>query len=457
MLNQTLLALTTAFVARAPFSMALSHQKRNLHVQSCIFNNYINSAFKFNHQLSEVVFRKSTFRNFLAHPIDLQSGTTYKFIDQYVFLRIDLTFQLPETCLVDSCMFVMCYGAKTENGGALSIVSESGFGFGTVSVQYCSFLSCKTNNGEGGAIYTWVQSNSIIGSCFLYCHTESNEIVVERNAGQAVFLSCGMTDLASTASFIMRADSFTACPENPIELTNTPIYVSFGNQDLDDSNITSNHVAEGVSGYHSDLSKAFSMRFLNFNNNTGGALISLGDIEYGDQIQYINVVNNKISVAPNTLFYVEVNDTAGMLVDHTVFVKDPATKISAFKGKKPTQKITLTNCIFASLDQSDFTLNSAENCTIDYASSDKNNKFQMNPETYTVSIFNSEECWYIEPPKYPAGAASNFFYIFFIIFIAVISAGIFLQIRFFRTGVAPSTMPSDPIIAASKGSYEAIE
>lgn len=454
MLNTSILALNAILLSKAPFSLAQSHQKRSLFVSNSHFSQALNGVFRFNHQLSQTAFRHSTFNKIIGQAIALDTAA-YKFIDSLISIRIDLNLTFSETVLVDSCMFSHCLAIQKQFGGALCISSQTPVGIGLVNIQYCSFFGCVTSDGEGGAVFTHVSSSHILYSCFFSCNTRTNVQNPEDNAGQAAYI---MNDLGASAqsSLILNGVSFVQCPGKDVSHSTTVVYAALGNQDIDDCNFTDNYIQKASGGLHSDLSIHFNMKSVNFINNTGDCICALNNLEKEDTISYCNMIDNTLRTEnEKCLFYVLCTEPSyGFPFDHIVFVQSSAPDVFAFGGQEQQQQVVLTNCIFQkSFDH--FKLEDVSSwCTVQYR--DKNNTVADSPATNPVTVFNSEECWYIEPPKYPAGAASNLFYVFLILFIGVVGAGIFFQIRSFSNGMTYSTNPAAPIIA-TKDSYESIE
>lgn len=453
MLNRSIISLTAALLSNSPFSMALSQQKRSLFVLNSHFSNSFTSAFKYSPINSQSVFRRSSFTNMLGGAIRLNHATSYTFSDQEINLRIDLTFTLSELCLVDSCMFRACLATGENRGGALCVttVEGSAIATGELIVTYSSFYRCETRQQEGGAIYAFLHSITLTQSCFYLCHAETNRIPAEKNSGQAVCLTCG--SILDNAMFTLRDCSFVQCPGDKEPHSNIPVLCTFGTHDIDTTNVTDCFCESSSGAFYSLLSRSLFMDYCNFINNTGDNTIALNGIRSSDHIASTNIKDNKLDGNEKCLIYLspKTSETDVLVFTKFAFVNKPASgTILAFRGESKAT-VKLDGCFFDGKAE-DYELPRTDmNITLSYNGCDFDH-----PTTNTIKVFNSEECWYVEPPHHAVGSSSYLFIAFYILFLGAMGVGIFFQLKFLSGGMAYSTNIASPIVS-SKSAYENIE
>ena len=453
MLNTTLLGLTTLLLANSPFSLSQSSQYRNFQVDKSVFSKSLQNLFYFNAFAGKALFRKTTFDNILGGAIRVDS-ISYDAKDLEINERFAPNIMSQNFYAFESCMFRRCLASgERVNGGAISITVPAGRDFDVdLSLEFSSFYACRCSGGQGGAIYGFrIGDVDIKETCFEECTTHEDSSTGDTGMGTAVYA----WHRADTERSRARGSSFTKCPGtsymNPN--TETVFFILMGQADTDDTNFTQNFIEKEASAIAFLEQHICEVDYTSFINCTGECTVYFSG--HDNSISDINTVNfvgcKHHSEAKNPAIIRGLSTT--ITLENCVFILDGNRFLAANAGTDSTTHFTFSGCQFDASskenlnDQSIMTFNS--DCKFGSAS------------THEFTYFDSRECWEIEPDRLPASDSVYAFFIFFILFAAIVAFGVFLQVTQvlgIGSGVVVSEKYDAPAISEpiNKASYDAI-
>lgn len=417
MLNCTLVGLTAMLSSASQHNLVLYSSRQSFSVHRSSFRKSFSTVFNAQANFLSMKFSSSNFEKILGSGIRLSSVIIQEseFSERQIFDNGGAKEQIS----IDSCMFrdCLCTGSETD-GGAIYVQFQSSYA--QLSIVRSSFYHCRTTDGCGGAICSWSNNLYLLETCFSACST-SSDVKVDKNSGASVY------SLTSKAATICGC-SFTNSPGNfdeilSLESQNIAVMLASGAQDLDDCNFSNNYYTSGCSALSMIASSHAEITYVGFTNNTGPITVQIHD-PTSHKLEYCNFVRNNLNVGSDTSYgFIEYN-VAMKISDFMFQVYDTSETNRILSGGFSTDQVVteFIDCNF-DLTMSQYvclhgTYKFYDDC-----------KFEYDGPINRISVFNSEECWFIEPERHPAGAHSYLYLVFGAMLVTVISYGLYLQFK----------------------------
>ena len=421
MLNCTLLSLTATLGAASLLSISPYSSARSFSVVSSRFSRSFDTAFRFSALNLHANFQRTQFSNLINSAIRV-SGLFYhnaEIHDRQVFSG----GSRKEEITVDSCMFRNCrtYTPQSASGGGGAIFVESNSLYTSLSLVRSSFANCTTTQGgNGGAIAFANEALHMLETCFADCLTSSTR-EGDENSGGAVFA-------ITHRSSIICGCSFFGCPKDSHAVSyaqhqQTAVVLSTGQHDIDDTNFTNNYYKKGVSGLSTIGATSLELKYVEFHNQSGAVVLHIEDPSQ-HVIQNLNLIENDLTNGKSESVHgiIEFSGENLRLEDcfFKVFNQEEHNRILASASMDPDQVMDFVDCNF-DLEQSAYLAPRAK------YQFDGKCQFNYDGPSNKISVFNSEECWFVEPERHAVGSGVYIYLPFLFMFIGVIAVGAYFQ------------------------------
>ena len=416
MLNCTLLGLSATLGAASLMTLSPSSSPRSFSVVSSRFSHSLNTAFRFSAFNLNAHFKRTQFLNMINSAIRVSSLFLH---NAHIYDRQDFS-QAPrkDEVTVDSCMFRNCRTHEPNtDGGAIYVTGL----YTELSTVRSSFSGCQTNQGgNGGAVAFNSEKLYMLETCFADCHTSSTR-EQDTNHGGAVS-AMALRDITLCGCSFYGCPLDTSAVSRP-DLQQVAVMLMSGNHDIDDSNFTSNHYRKSCSALSTNGAVKLELKYVAFYNNSGSVVLQIEDPSQ-HTIQNMNLVENDLTNGKNEAQHGIIEFSTENLEFEDCFFKvfnqEEHNKVIACSTHEVL--IKFRDCNF-DLGQNDY---GAINAKYEF---DGDCKFNYDGPSNPISVFNSEECWFVEPERRPVGATSYMFILFLFLFMAFIGAGIFFEVK----------------------------
>ena len=417
MLNCTLLSLSATLGAASLMTLAPSSSSRSFSVVSSRFSNSLNTAFRFSSFNLNAHFKRTQFVNIINSAIRVSSLFLH---NAHVYDRQDFSQATrKDEVTVDSCMFRNCRTHEPNtDGGAIYVTGL----YKELSTVRSSFAGCQTNQGgNGGAVAFNSDKLYMLETCFADCHTSSTR-EQDQNHGGAVSAN-SMMDITLCGCSFYGCPFDTSAVSRP-DLQQVAVVLMSGNHDIDDSNFTSNHYRKSCSALSTIGAVRLELKYVAFTNNSGSVVLQIEDPSL-HKIQNMNLVDNDLTNGKDEPQHGIIEFSTENLEFEDCFFKvfsvEQHNKVIAC-SIHDNLLIKFRDCNF-DLRQSDY---GAINAKYEF---DGDCRFEYNGPSNLISVFNSEECWFVEPERRSVGAPSYMFILFLFLFMAFIGAGVYFEVK----------------------------
>jgi hypothetical protein len=222
-----------------------------------------------------------------------------------------------------NCLFNKCI-ISSGNGGALSCTSST-----YLFIEFSSFFSCKTNSGDGGAIYFYTSN---INKCVLYSVCGNDCIATSYGPFARININNGGMNYVNYTSIVRCMNDISNACET--------VCFEWGEIYCPSINMSINKCLR-QSGIYSHPSTTSSLLYSTFSDNSAMESVCIwfgnGNAKY--DIKCCNIIRNiQASLSTNGIIFTRGNT----MIEDSCILENTATYI--FYQSSSSYAITLSNC-----------------------------------------------------------------------------------------------------------------